>query len=229
MKYVISENQYKLLLEYDIPLSVKRRANRETLQKYILVAEEENPPECLNYEDGYDYADIVIDHAVDLLIEQIGPDIDQSDEYSDILDYLRNMCRDIFGESLIYLFEDNCSDSEDDEEYDEDDVLSESITVPLIRSVLRRLSDESVIPLMKEIIVEGFDIYDPCSMSFDEFEYKILESSAMTLVYHYHDYDSNAHVNVGSVEGKILIKYIMEKMEELFHNKILDFYNETEC
>jgi hypothetical protein len=108
MKYIISESQYKTLLEQNVPNSIKRRANEKTLVKYILLSQRNNPPYCQEHEDGYDYADAVIDDAIDYFLTEVGPEIEEINEYGDILEYLRMMCRNLFGESLVYHYENNC-------------------------------------------------------------------------------------------------------------------------
>jgi hypothetical protein len=108
MKFIISESQYKVLLEQNVPNSIKRRANKKTLEKYILLSERNNPPYCEEHEDGYDYADAVIDDSIDYFFTEVGPEIEYIDDYSDITDYLRRLCRELFGESLVYHYENNC-------------------------------------------------------------------------------------------------------------------------
>ncbi len=108
MKYVITESQYDFLMEQVIPTSIKRRANKETLEKYVLQSKRNYPPFCQEHEDGYDYADAVIDDAIDYFLVGIGPEIEEINEYSDIVDYIRMMCRDLFGEHLVYHYEENC-------------------------------------------------------------------------------------------------------------------------
>jgi hypothetical protein len=122
MKYIITENQYKLFIESKIPISIRRRAFTENLEKFILDSEIQNPPECSHYDDGYDYADAVIDDAIDDFLTKISPDLEEIDEYSDILDYLRKLFRDSFGQSLVYMFEDNCAEAK----FDDDPTLNES-------------------------------------------------------------------------------------------------------
>jgi hypothetical protein len=122
MKYIITENQYKLFIESKIPISIRRRAFIENLEKFILDSEVQNPPECSHYDDGYDYADAVIDDAIDDFLTKISPDLEEIDEYSDILDYLRKLFRDSFGQSLVYMFEDNCAEAK----FDDDPTLNES-------------------------------------------------------------------------------------------------------
>lgn len=105
MKYIITESQYELLRESKIPLHIRRRANEETLKHFISLGEMNYPTLCDDFDDAYDYADAVIDYAID---EFAGDLIEDEDYYSDVMDYLRTMCRDLFGEWLIEVYDMTC-------------------------------------------------------------------------------------------------------------------------
>ena len=94
--------------ESNIPISIRRRASEEKLQNYINDAEYDTQFYCDHFETGEDYADEVIDTAIDRLLSQIDEDIEEMDYYSDVLDYLRNLCRNLFGEYLINSYKKNC-------------------------------------------------------------------------------------------------------------------------
>jgi hypothetical protein len=111
MKYIITESQYKSLKESTIPPYIRRRANKETLEHHITSGELNYPMLCDDFEDGYDYADGVIDYAIDeFMSETYDDDIYEEDYYSDVMDYLRTLCRDLFGEDLISIYNDTCSE-----------------------------------------------------------------------------------------------------------------------
>jgi hypothetical protein len=113
MKYIITESQYNFLNESLIPISIRRRANEETLKKYISMGEINYPTLCDDFEDEYEYADAVIEYAVDEFIEKTNDEIfgeDCYDYYSDVMDYLRNLCRNIFGQYLIDVYNTTCED-----------------------------------------------------------------------------------------------------------------------
>ncbi len=112
MKYLITESQYTFLKESVIPLSIRRRANKQTLEKYITDGEIFYPTLCDDFEDAYDYADAVIDYAIDEFLEIVDDDILDEDYYSDVMDYLRNLCRNLFGQYLIDIYERTCTDEE---------------------------------------------------------------------------------------------------------------------
>ena len=100
--------------ESTIPISIKRRANEETLKKYITMGEIEYPTLCQDFYDGFEYADSVIDYALDQFLYEIDDNIDNKDYYSDVMDYLRNVCQSIFGQYLIDIYKTTCSEEIDD-------------------------------------------------------------------------------------------------------------------
>lgn len=107
MKYVITESQYNFLKESFVPISIRRRANEETLKQYISLGEMNFPTLCDDFGDAYDYADAVIDYGLD---EFLGDTLEDEDYYSDVMDYLRTLCRDLFGQYLIDIYEQTCSE-----------------------------------------------------------------------------------------------------------------------
>ena len=98
----------EVMSESTIPNTLKRRANQQTLEKYISNGEINYPTLCDDFEDGYEYADEVIDYAIDEFIYEIDDNIDDEDYYSDVMDYLRNLCRNEFGEELIRIYNETC-------------------------------------------------------------------------------------------------------------------------
>ena len=106
----------EVMSESTIPNTVKRRANSEILQDYITNGEINYPTLCDDFEDGYEYADNVIDYAIDEFINEIDDNIDDEDYYSDVMDYLRNLCRNEFGEELIRIYNETCIENTKEEE-----------------------------------------------------------------------------------------------------------------
>jgi len=98
----------EVMSESTIPNILKRRANQQTLKKYITNGEINYPTLCDDFEDAYEYADAVIDYAIDELLEEFDEDIYEEDYYSDVMDYLRKLCRDEFGKYLIDIYEMTC-------------------------------------------------------------------------------------------------------------------------
>lgn len=107
MKYIITESQYRWLIESTVPIHIRRRANEETLKEFISLGEMNYPTLCDDFDDPYDYADAVIDYAID---EFGGGVIEDEDYYSDVMDYLRTVCRNLFGEYLIGVYNMTCTE-----------------------------------------------------------------------------------------------------------------------
>lgn len=108
MKYIITETQ-NASLQHGVPTWVVRRATHEHLKKYIdKVVGYPNP--CDEYDDPYDWADDMIDYAIDKMLSAQVEDIENDDNYSNIMDFLRKTCRELFGEYLTKIYDDICSE-----------------------------------------------------------------------------------------------------------------------
>ena len=106
MKYIITESQYNLLKESAIPLHIRRRGNKESLKHFISLGEMNFPTLCDDFSDGYEYSDSVIEYAVTELIE----DMEDEDYYNDVIEYLSSICRDLFEDYLVGVYNDTCRD-----------------------------------------------------------------------------------------------------------------------
>ena len=111
--------------ESTVPNSIKRRANRETLKEYIFRAELEYPTLCDDFEDEHEYADAVIDYAIDKLLDEVDEGIFGEDYISDVMDYLRSMTRIFFGQYLIDIYKTTCSEYMSDSDMKEEQNESE--------------------------------------------------------------------------------------------------------
>jgi len=108
MKYIITETQY-VSLQHGVPSWVVRRATHDYLKKYIdSVVGYPNP--CDEYDDPYDWADDMIDYAIDKMLSAQVEDIENDDNYGNIMDFMRKTCRELFGEYLIKIYKDICSE-----------------------------------------------------------------------------------------------------------------------
>ena len=87
---------------------VKRRANKETMKDFITQGEINLPTMCDDFEDAYEYADAVIEYAIDELLEEFDEDLSDQDYYSDVMDLLLKLCRDEFGDYLINIYKTTC-------------------------------------------------------------------------------------------------------------------------
>jgi len=105
--------------------TIKRRANRQTLEKYITDGEINYPTLCDDFEDRYEYADAVIDYAINEFLAEFDEDIYTKDYYSDVINYLRNLCRDKFGEYLIDIYERTCIEYADEKQEQNESEITE--------------------------------------------------------------------------------------------------------
>lgn len=111
----LQENIYRIkemmgINESTIPVSIRRRANKETLEKYIIDSEFKNPTLCDDFEDGYQYANDVIDDAIDEFLHEIDENALEEEYYIDTVNYLRKLCRDLFEEDMVNMYEITCSE-----------------------------------------------------------------------------------------------------------------------
>jgi hypothetical protein len=95
-----------------IPASIRRRADRETLEIFINDGIINYPTLCDDFDDGYEYADNVIDYAVDNILWSIDDDVEEKDYYSDALDFLRSRCRQLFEDKLIEDYNFTCIENQ---------------------------------------------------------------------------------------------------------------------
>ena len=111
--------------ESRVSSTIKRRANQQTLEKYITKGEINYPTLCDDFEDGYEYADAVIDYAIYKLLDEFDEDIYDEDYYDDVMNYLRKLCRDEFGKYLIDIYENTCREEELDEQQQNEGEITE--------------------------------------------------------------------------------------------------------
>ena len=113
----------EVMTESTIPNTFKRRANIKILQDYITDGEINYPELCDDFEDGYEYADSVIDYAIDKFVN----DFDETsfdyneDYYSEVMDYLRTLCRNEFGQELISVYNTTCIKNTKEEQNEQED------------------------------------------------------------------------------------------------------------
>jgi len=108
MKYIITESQYKLLKGSTIPLHIRRRANEETLKHFISLGEMNFPTLCDDFKNAFEYAEGVIDYAVYKFLS----DLDDEEAYyiKDVIEYLYSLCRHLFGDYLVGIYNDTCTE-----------------------------------------------------------------------------------------------------------------------
>ena len=108
-KYLITESQLEFLTENDALMWVRRRANKETLQKYITDAEMYFPTLCDDFTDEFEYADNVIRYGIDDFLTT-NEDMFLDELYDDVFETLRVMCKDWFGDYLMNIYKQTCQE-----------------------------------------------------------------------------------------------------------------------
>lgn len=112
MKIIITESQKNMLTESMMGW-VKRRLNYDTLKPFIdgIIQIEVTP--CSDYGDEFEFADNVINRAIDdLLLEDEEIMNKLGENYDEVYDLMVDHSKDLFGEELFDLYRDTC------EEYD---------------------------------------------------------------------------------------------------------------
>jgi hypothetical protein len=109
MKYIVTESQYKLLIESREMNWFKRRANKESMEKYITDGEINYPTLCDDFGDEFDYADNVINWAVDEFMT-INEDMFLDDKFDEVNETLVDMCKEWFGEYLFEIYRNTCTE-----------------------------------------------------------------------------------------------------------------------
>lgn len=109
MKYIISESQYNLLTESSTLLWVKRRVTYESMKKYISDGEINYPTLCDDFGDEFEYADNVINWAVDDFLSS-NEDVILDDRYEEVHEILLDKCKDWFGEYLLEIYRETCTE-----------------------------------------------------------------------------------------------------------------------
>ena len=101
------------LFESDSLRWFKRRATKDHMKSFIHKAEVEFPTLCDDFNNEFEYASRVIRWAVDNFMT-IDEDLFLDDRYDDFSNTLTDMCKDWFGEYLMEIYRNTCTE---DEEY----------------------------------------------------------------------------------------------------------------
>jgi hypothetical protein len=110
-KYIVTESQMKLLLENDTMLWIKRRATKNFMFDFIQKAEIEFPTLCDDFENELDYASNVIRWAIDDFLT-IDEEMFLDDRYDEVSDILTELCKDWFGDYLIEIYRNTCTEED---------------------------------------------------------------------------------------------------------------------
>jgi len=101
------------LFESDSLRWFKRRATKDHMKSFIHEAEVDFPTLCDDFNNEFEYASGVIRRAVDIFMT-IDEDLFLDDRYDDFSNTLTDMCKDWFGEYLMGIYRNTCTE---DEEY----------------------------------------------------------------------------------------------------------------
>jgi len=109
MRYIVTKSQLNFLTESDSMNWVKRRANKESMKKYITNAEINFPTLCDDFNDEFEFADGIINYAVDEFMT-IDEDMFLDDKFDEVNEIIVDMCKQWFGEYLFDIYRTTCSE-----------------------------------------------------------------------------------------------------------------------
>lgn len=107
-KIIISESQYKLLIE-DFHARLKRRLTYDNMKEFITTGEINFPTLCDDFGDEFEYAGNVISWAADDFLTSY-EDVFMDEMYDEIHDIVVEKCKDWFGEYLFEIYRNTCSE-----------------------------------------------------------------------------------------------------------------------
>ena len=108
-KDIEKKSRLDFLNESDAMNWVKRRANKESMKQYITDAEINFPTLCDDFGDEFDFADNVIDYAVDKFMTT-DEDMFLDDKFDEVNEIIVDMCKQWFGEYLFDIYRTTCSE-----------------------------------------------------------------------------------------------------------------------
>jgi hypothetical protein len=91
---------------------VKRRANKESMKEYITDGEINYPTLCDDFGDEFEFADNVINYAVDKFMT-IDEDMFLEDKFDEVNEIITDMCKQWFGEYLFDIYRTTCTEEND--------------------------------------------------------------------------------------------------------------------
>jgi hypothetical protein len=141
-EYIITESQLKAIVENksEFIKKLRRRFNVKAMRDYIYHAETEFPEPCEKFDNEFEYADAVIDKAVDdfLFQEELWEYFHSGDwPVLETVDLMIKMCKEWFEDGLLGFHQTTCQDEFDDEDFDmmnEDyEIASDKVIVRLFK------------------------------------------------------------------------------------------------
>lgn len=116
MKYVITETQYRSLLESNVFDKLKRRVNKKYFSEFIEEAVDEFFT-CDEFDDAYEYADGVMRRAISNFLYGLVGEVQFTHEsFEESEKALYEICWDWFADELAESFYNECSEGEDEED-----------------------------------------------------------------------------------------------------------------
>lgn len=116
MKYVITESQYRSLIENNVFNKIRRRVNKKYFSEFIEEAVDEFLT-CDEFDDAYEYAAGIIKRAVSNFLYGMTTEISFTHEsFEEVGEDLFETCWDWFADDLAESFYNECPESEDDED-----------------------------------------------------------------------------------------------------------------
>ena len=108
-KDIQKKSQQDFINESDSMNWVKRRANKESMKKYITNAEINFPTLCDDFDDEFEFVDGVINYAVDEFMT-INEDVFLDDEFEKVNEIMTGMCEQWFSDYLLDIYRTTCSE-----------------------------------------------------------------------------------------------------------------------
>ena len=108
-KDIEKKSQLDFLTESDAMNWVKRRANKESMKKYITDGEINYPTLCDDFGDEFKFADNVINYAVDKFMTT-DEDMFLDNKFDEVNEIIVDMCKEWFGEYLFDIYRTTCSE-----------------------------------------------------------------------------------------------------------------------
>ena len=140
--YILTESQLKRIVEQtsDFMIKLRRRFNKKAMQDFIYHAETEFPKLCDQFDNEFEYADAVINKAIDDFIfqEELEPYVYSGDwNFHEQIGLMTMVCKDWFEDGLLGHHQTTCQDEFDDEDFDmmnEDfEIASDKVIVRLFK------------------------------------------------------------------------------------------------
>jgi hypothetical protein len=132
-EYIITESQLKAIVENKSAFieKLKRRFNKKTMQDFIYHAETEFPKPCEKFDNEFEYADAVINKAIDDFIfqEELEPYVYSGDwNFHEQIGLITMVCKEWFEDGLLGYHQTTCQDEFDDEDFD---MMNEAVNTDL--------------------------------------------------------------------------------------------------